>query len=1266
LNIALVKGDYKTARNLLEQIKKPDIYTQVTKEVGRVTFKKKYDTFEEFAKAQRRHGKSKEELRKIWEEVKDKRPLKEAIKDMGINVGDSIETKTQKVIDGIEADSFTKQRMQEFLDTLHTFKNVDEGAIGAIKRLEKIKRGIEADNFTKENIDNLIDFIRKTETQVEEKVEEEIPAEVMKEFESMREGFGGDLASVIRLEGGIKISGGIGEEIKGTVPIYLQKTNGVAIDEMADQLKNYGFHFEDTNQLLEALSELKGARIKVKGKVEKPRVKPIKTKSEVIAKLKQIQMIRPKKIGVKALIEKITGIKKPEQERVTKTKEQLLKQRLREQKIGAKRAEVETRKATRKGFLIKLNNEISEIKRKQELGELKGRILNREVVRVKQLIVNYARQELDLHDRGKLLAVVKNIRKYTELEIAGKYIRKLASAKVKKTLKIQIKKELKNTKIRKQAGKPVGRFTPEVQKTLNALREASRISKGQAEAIIDLNLEKYKNEIPPESVALKNKIITMIAGMDTLSNTQLRDVLGQIREIKQTGRLTAELKKFNRQADIDIWTNKAIDVITGGKGLPKNISTIGVREMKPKELKARIKVFMGKIGKTQVEWDDIIDRLARLTKDKPGTTWLDKFTYVGKEENTVKKGNRTNMDKIREITHKTLELKNDRETVKRFQEDAVEVNLGTFENTQGQMSELIYTKAEARKVWMELQDPTLEETFTNGMFFTEDMILAIDNFLTPQDKAFAQEQLDFYKEYYKGVNEIYRDIYGVDLPQNENYSPIAREGIDRDESIGFGEFLQEVSVRKSVTSGSLKSRVRNIKPLKKKSDVAVFEQHIAEMEHFKAWANKMRDLNAVFGDSKVRASIIREHGKGLLAMVDNFMGDFNRGGIELASRLGWLDRLRSNYSRAVLAVKASIGVKQLTSFIAYADTIPVKDFGIGVIDFWKNPVRNTGILRQSEMMKVRGKHMDRDIKTAIRSDAYGSFRKHPSFLNALMLNIQAGDQGAIFVGGWPVYRYYRKQGKSHTEALAIFENVTSRTQQSSDLSKLSSWQRAGSFAKLFTMFKSAPNMFFRRQLAVIRNMIHGRVPYSQVAKTVAIYQFLIPMLFQWVSDWFKWDKEEQLRAVILGPFNGIFIVGEMLDTSIRYAMGMRVFDSEIPIYSIVDDIGKSLKLIDTGIDPEKDISIEDVFKAIRGLAGATGSITGKPLQQPIDIGAGIIDVLSGEYGSGLGQVLGWSEYVTGGKGKKEKKGIQIPGVKIPSVKIPGIKIPGIKIKGISL
>lgn len=879
------------------------------------------------------------------------------------------------------------------------------------------------------------------------------------------------------------------------------------------------------------------------------------------------------------------------------------------------------------------------------------------VASIKQDIVNYARQELDLWERGKLLAIVKNVKTYKGLNEAKIYIQKLATEKTKRILKTKIKKELKDIKVRKQAGKPVGRFTPEVQVTLNLLREASRLKQSEAEAIINLNFEKYKNTVPPEDVALKNKILTMVAGMEALNVGTLKNTLSQIKEIKDTGRLTAELKKFNRKTDIDMWVEKAIDVITGGKGLPKNILTIGVRELKPTELKARVQRWMGNISKTQVEWEDIIDRLARLTKEKPGTTWLDKFTEVGTQENAVKKGNRLNMDKIRAFAHKTLGVKNDRETVRRFQEDAQEVSLGTFKDGQGHVTEIIYTKAEARQAWMEMQDPTLDETFELGMFYTNKMKEAINNFLTPQDKAFAQKQLNFYQDYYKEINKIYGSIYGVHLPHNEHYVPIAREGIARSESLGFGEFMQEMSVRKSVTSGSLKSRVKNIKPLKRRGDIAVLEQHIAEMEHFKAWAHKIRDLRAVFGDANVRTAIIREHGKGLLATVDNFLNDFTRGGTELALRLGWLDKFRGNYSRAVLAVKASIGVKQLTSFIAYADSIPVKDFGLGVIDFWRNPVQKVKILRRSEMMKVRGKHMERDVKTAIKSDAYGSFRKNPSFLNSLMLNIQAGDQGAIFVGGWPVYRYYRRQGKTHAEALKLFENITSRTQQSADLSKLSTWQRGGSFAKLFTMFKSAPNMFFRKELAVIRNRIHGRVDNKQIAKTLAIYHVLLPMLFQWVSDWFKWDKEEQRRAVILGPFNGIFILGDMFDTAIRYALGMRVFDSEIPMYSIVDDIGKSLKLLH-----DDDITTEDVFKAIRGLAGATGALTGKPIQQPLDIGAGIKDVLSGEFGQGLGQVLGWSAYKVKPKKKKEKaKGVKIPGVKIPGVKIPGVEIPGVSL-----
>lgn len=1098
---------------------------------------------------------------------------------------------------------------------------------------EPIPEGLEPETKTQKELEN----IQKAKAPEEEAIYQ---AEVMKEMIPEIQKAQGQLFRDIKDLGGIKAHRGtLAEELKPIPLILKNRKTGSTLDELAQELNTKGYNFEGENDLLATI--LNTARERKFSKTVQPKQGTLRglkiALDKAFAMGRRLTPFESK--GVAKAFE--TFIKKGgmKDKMITMSDEKLLKIRLKAEARGAKTGERLGRVETRTRIL----NEIKEEKIK--------------VQTIKQDIVDYAREYLDLHERGKLLATVKNVKSYNDLSNAKEYIERLSTQATKRTLRIKIKRELKNTKIRKQSGKPVGKFTPEVQITLNKLRQASKFTKTEAELRIQYNLEKHKNSIPPEDVALENKILSMIAGMDEMSISELRSVLNEIRTIKATGKLTAELKKFNRKTETEMWVNKAIDIITGGKGVPDNISTIGVKELPPKNLKEHIQKFIGTTGKIYMGEDETLDMLARKTKAKPYSTWLDDFGDVTNQENAVKKGIRINTDKIREMAQETLNVKNDRELVKRFKEDAEEVSLGVFKNTQGKMSEIIYTKAEARKSWMELQDPTLMGTFKLGMFYTDEIIDSIENFLTPQDKAFAQKQLEFYQDYYKSVNKIYRDIYGVDLPKNEFYSPIKRDGINREDSIGFGEFLQEISVRKSVTSGSLKSRVKNIKPLHNQSDVAVLEQHIAEMEHFKGWAHKIRDLRAVFGNPQVRAAIIREHGKGMLALVDNFLNDFTRGGTEIASRLSWLDRLRGNFSRAVLAGKGAIGVKQLTSFIGYADVVPPIDFGKGTIDFWLNPLEKIRILKQSEMMKVRGKHMERDIKTAVRSDAYSSFRKHPSFLNTLMLNIQLGDQGAIYAGGWSLYKYQRKLGKSHSEALHIFERETSKVQQSSDLSKLSSWQRGGSFAKLFTMFQSAPNMFFRKELGAIRNAIHGRGTIQQHAKTIVVFHFLIPMFFQFVSDWFKWNPEEQKRAMILGPFNGMFIVGDGLDSLIRTALGMRAFSSEIPLYSISDDIGKTVKLIN-----DDDITTEDVFRAIRGLAGATGALKGLPLKQPIDIGAGIEHTLTGEYERGLAEILGWSPYVAKEMTKKPKKK-GIPTIKIPTIKtnIPTIKIPTIKV-----
>ena len=132
---------------------------------------------------------------------------------------------------------------------------------------------------------------------------------------------------------------------------------------------------------------------------------------------------------------------------------------------------------------------------------------------------------------------------------------------------------------------------------------------------------------------------------------------------------------------------------------------------------------------------------------------------------------------------------------------------------------------------MELMDPSLHDTFftIEGMAWTPEMAEAVQAFLTPNDETFIARQIDFYRDYYNGVNEIYSEIYGVNLPKNEFYSPISREGVKKDE-VGKGEFLKEMPARAAVTSGSLKSRTQN-------------SDHIRDLLH----NNRKNSKNSTFG-----------------------------------------------------------------------------------------------------------------------------------------------------------------------------------------------------------------------------------------------------------------------------------------------------------------------------------------------------------------------------------------------------------------------------------
>ena len=59
---------------------------------------------------------------------------------------------------------------------------------------------------------------------------------------------------------------------------------------------------------------------------------------------------------------------------------------------------------------------------------------------------------------------------------------------------------IKTAKIKKVAGKPVGKFTAEIQEILNTLISVSKLKPAEAEKRIAENLDRYQDEAPPQEV----------------------------------------------------------------------------------------------------------------------------------------------------------------------------------------------------------------------------------------------------------------------------------------------------------------------------------------------------------------------------------------------------------------------------------------------------------------------------------------------------------------------------------------------------------------------------------------------------------------------------------------------------------------------------------------------------------------------------------------------------------------------------------------------
>jgi hypothetical protein len=693
---------------------------------------------------------------------------------------------------------------------------------------------------------------------------------------------------------------------------------------------------------------------------------------------------------------------------------------------------------------------------------------------------------------------------------------------------------------------------------------------------------------------------------------------------------------------------QAIQVITGGKGV------LDADEARAKGFDVEVrsaKDMLSNLGTMSHSWEMILDKLSKFDKgSEPLRSWLNQKFAVGihNARNLEGKGVRESMEFVRENMMRIFEQKNKRKMMHELDANSTRQETGATRTKLSEFDEagvpqkseevpLILSQNEAAHLLMAYEDPQLSKTFER-MGINLQTIEDLRRFVKPKVMEWAKWQLEvFYPQYYPDVDAVYLQMRGVHLPFNSKYIPIRREV---SANIADAEFLGDVTEFVSIINGSLLPRIANTRPLKILDIDRVLVEHIVTMEHFKAFAPIMRDIRAVFNSEPVRKAVSQYHGGTMLKIINRFSNDFARGGVDRKNTIEIMDKIRSNFIRSVIGINPVVTIKQLTSFPAFAMDIPNKDFIAGIVEFAANPIPKIKFLmKNSEMLRTRyHKGWERDIILAMsraRKTTAKELTRKFTFTDASMMFTKFGDGAAILFGGWGVYKYHKKQAlkagrtpeEAHKKAMLEFEMSTKRAQQAGDVEDLGELQRQGSWQKMFTIFMTAPKQYFSNASAAYRNILYKRGSFSKNMKRLLIAHSLLPMLFQFAADGFRWDKDHMLRAAVLGSFNGILILGDIMEFLFSSWQGDVFWEfDETPIGSMVGDTQQAILKLKQLTDANS-IFLDDVLETADAIADATSKPFGVPYQPIKKLTKGIMDFSDAPDEESFLRIFGYPKHV---------------------------------------
>jgi hypothetical protein len=635
-------------------------------------------------------------------------------------------------------------------------------------------------------------------------------------------------------------------------------------------------------------------------------------------------------------------------------------------------------------------------------------------------------------------------------------------------------------------------------------------------------------------------------------------------------------------------------------------------------------------------------------------------------------------DLFNEIENKTSEIfgtAKGRKMQNESKNRTSEIHNIKYKDLMGTERELPITMNQAVKVYMELQDPSLEKSNEAGGYMRDgeltDLGKGVMDLLTPEAKAWGDWQLnEFYPKIYDFLNPAYRQFYGRDMPFNATYSPIFVEGVEN-KSMSNDDLLARQSFTAGVKNGSLLARTKHAKPLRLMDADQVLMSYVHNMTYWKNYTEPVQLLSAFTHDPNIRQAIKQNftNGDTHLRVLQKTIDDMTKKPTDSWMTAGVLRKVRNNFLVASLALKFPVGLKQLSSVPAFLEYMPMSEvpkYAIESLVHWAGDKGNVALAKKlwndAYLQQRYGQGWD-NVLTEIMATDYHNIGGKSDWRNKAMFPVMGGDAMSVMVGGIPVYRYaydqaMKKYGPgserlAEAEALETFTRAVDDTQQSGLDVNLSQIQTSNDFYKAMTMYKSANMQYQRKVSAAVRGLIHGRGTWQQNVKTVALYHVVMPMLFQFMANGFKWNNRDEVQAGLLGNINDLFVAGDMIDGIINTVNGqpwkkyqvsplLATYEDAVNTATHLSKVKPSASKMAEGV-PEK--YLPQVLKAAHDMepnyaellkAGSyagkfMGNVLGLPVDGTVAVYKGIKDVAEGnvEPRDKFLRIIGFSKYNAG-------------------------------------